>query len=503
MIGTWKYIKLLDIQFKLQKNEYSIETIKMSSKTDVYNFNNLNNFIATIDLYQQDTIFYCNDLDKFYIYLIYYLVSMFNYENVEKAIKCRQFSYSYKNGQCSNIKLCNRFNTRILFVNFKCKFGLEYLDDQTNWELIEYATEHGRNGCSLGADAYNEFIQTLLPPTRYMDFVAHKIMRNGDHYPIFKYNIDLLEAKENVAGFQFCKAGDYQDLFEYDISSSYPSNLLTDMPRGLPKMYKTLEEVPSTYFKIVKFTYFNCEPLTNIKWVQTSGMGQLCLTERLFELFKITYRANIVIKYIYAFKTQKSPFKKFVYNNAVIGKLNEPRKYIAKYNKYIVNAIIGYMGRNTYTVKNSIKTNSTHSLIKTIEEEKEIDPIYLPVYLSVLDKAKSAFIKTILKHTDTIVYANTDGFLSTMPLNIDLLNIHNSLPIGNYRAKTLYKQIHIECINGYAGITDTGEIDNTISGMTLEEIITPEQYKHKQFKYYIQEPTARGTIRKRYIKPHQ
>lgn len=491
----------LQVDFTLnERNEYEIEKIH----TDKFIYSN-DKLLYCFGIYEiklaiNDKTFYVNDLDKFYIYLIKFLLK--NYTNTTEKLKNGTFSYAYKSGKCSNVKIKNDNGVLIRFVNFKSKFGVEFGTEKENQELIIYAQQKGRLGCSLGADAYNEFIRSILHQNRYNDYIAHQIMRQDDHYPIFKYTNELLEAKEHVAGYQMSIAGTYDNLIEYDLESSYPAQLLCDTPCGMPKQYERIEDVPSTYFKVITFTYFNCQLRPDkIDFVQVNSIGELTLTERMFELFKENYQAFIKIKQITAFKTQKSPFRKFITDNIINGKKNEPRKHIAKYNKYIGNAIIGYMGRNTTTIENTAKLNDLG--IETGSVDKTIDPIYLPVYLCVLDRAKTAFIRTIQKHQDKIVYANTDGFLSTVPLNVDLLNAKNSLPVGNYRSKNKYVHIYIECINGYAGILETGELDNTISGMTLERLLAPDEYRNRTFEYYVNKATPQGTIKKQTIKPHQ
>ena len=484
----------LEFRFALYNDEYFITNVLIDNEIS-------DNFDLCFYSFNEDVVYYVNDLDKAYIYIINYLLKC-GYECTIDKLKPNTFSYVYKSGKCSNIKVKTRYNT-IIFVNFKSKFGVEFGTHQQNQELIDYAIEHGRLAYSLGADAYNEFVNMTFNKGRYQEFVAHKIMREDNHYPIFEYDNALLEAKEHIAGYQMCKQGTYNNLYEYDISSSYPAQLLCDTPIGTPKYYETLEEIPTSYFKVITFSYWNNQGIkpNKIDFIQTQEFGILTLTQDMFDLFQENYTYTIKIKQIQAFKTQKSPFKKFITQNIINGKLNEKRDHIAKYNKYIGNAIIGYFGRNTTTTENVAKM--AQKSIKTSTVDKQIDPVYLPVYLSVLDKSKSAFIRTLQKHQDTIVYANTDGFLSTKQIDVNSLNINNSLPIGNYRNKNTFAYIYIECVNGYAGIKDTGEIDNTISGMSFEEAIDPEQYRTRQFKYYVNVATEHGTIRRQRITPHQ
>lgn len=483
----------LEFKFVLFNDEYVISHVLVDNERS-------ENFHTCFYQFNEDVTFYVNDLDKAYIYIINYLLKN-NFECTTDRLKANTFSYVYKGGKCNNIKVKTKYSN-IIFVNFKSKFGVDFGTHKENQELIDYAIQHNRLGYSLGADAYNEFVSMLFNQSRYSEYTAHQIMRQDSHYPIFEYNYELLEAKSHVAGYQMCRAGDYTNLYEYDISSSYPAQLLCNTPIGKPKLYETLEQVPETYFKIITFFYWNNKGVkpNKIEFVQTEAFGRMTLTENLYNLFKDNFDCETRVIQIYAFKTQKSPFVKFITQNIINGKMNEPRIHIAKYNKYIGNAIIGYFGRNTTTQENVVKM--AQKSIKTSTVDKQIDPIYLPIYLCVLDRAKAQFIRTLQKHYKSIIYANTDGFLTDKPINIDSLNINNCLPIGNYRNKNIYATIHIESINGYVGITTDGEIDNTLSGMTLDDVINPEQYRNRQFTYYVNVPTDNGTIRRKRVQPN-
>ena len=228
----------------------------------------------------------------------------------------------------------------------------------------------------------------------------------------------------------------------------------------------------------------------------------MTLTERLFELFKENYNSKIIIKKIEAFKTRKSMFKQFINQTVIAGKTMQKDKILAKYNKAVGNAIIGYLGRNETTLKNIAKMGKNGLEIE--KEEVEIDPIYLPAYLAILDASKAKFLKAIRPFWKHIIYANTDGFLSTQQIDLQMLNFRNSNSLlGNFRLCHKYMDLYVECINGYAGITEDGEIMNTISGMSFERIITPDDYQNKSFVYYVNEPTPAGTIRRSEIYVNQ
>lgn len=472
--------KILHTKFELRENgEFAIKELKIDG-------NSL--FLHQLLTVQEDTTYYVDDLNILYIYIIKFLK--------DNDIS---FDFSYKNGKCSNIKVTNG-TTHIFFVNYKSKFGIDFdeQNEENNIKIMNYAISHGRNRLSLGADAYNEFLHTIFKQ-KAEENANHKLIR--ENFPVFPYTETMLEAKKNVYGYQYAKPGRYKNIFDYDISGSYPASAFCDTPEGFPQEYDCIENVPKSYFKIIKFTYYNCKLKNNgISFVKTKSMGQLVLTQRLFEEFLSNYDVKVKIKKIIAFKTRKSMFAKFITQTVIHGKTLEKDPQIAKYNKYIGNAIIGYMGRNTTTERNTMQwTQKDGYFIETTEEE--IEPIYLPAYLCILDTAKSKFIRSIRPFYKSIIYCNTDGFLSKQEIDLQMLNLRNTNhTVGNFRLCHKYSDIYLECLNGYSGITEDGELINTISGMRFERVLTPEQYQNKNFVYYVNEPTANGTIRHRIIK---
>lgn len=470
--------KILETTFELnEKNEYDIKTILVDQTNRAFH---------ELFFCKSDTTFYVSNLNILYVYIIKFLC--------DNDIK---FDFSYKNGKCSNIKT-NINGTNILFVNFKSKFGVDFANNyEDNKKILDYAISHHRTKISLGADAYSEFLHTIFK-RKEEENANYNLIR--EDFPIFEYDEMILEAKKNVYGFQHAQAGRYKNIYDYDISGSYPASALNDTPTGPPHYYDKIEDVPKSYFKIIKFTYYDCKlKPKGIDFVNVHTMGALSLTERLFEAFKENYNAKIIIKKIQAFKTRKSMFKQFITQTVIAGKTLEKDKLIAKYNKAVGNAIIGYMGRNETTIQNTAKL--TASGLEFEKEEKNIDPIYLPAYLAILDASKSKFLKAIKPYWNDIIYANTDGFLCKKEIDLFLLNLRNSNSIlGNFRCCHKYSDLYVECINGYAGITTDGEIMNTISGMSFERILTPQDYETKKFVYYVNEPTPSGKIRRTEIR---
>lgn len=468
-------VKILRTEFELKNNIFELKKLILEQSAE----NGALVSLGALLNVKEDTTYFVDNLNLFYVYLIEFLKD----NEIE-------FDYSYKAGVCSNVKLT--LKKKIVFVNYEKKFGVEFSEDsKENWLLIDYAMKHHRTRISIGADAYNEFLLTIFRH-KDNDNANHKLMR--ETFPVLEHDSMLEEAKRNVAGFQMCKRGMFNNVYDYDISSSYASNILNDTPCGLPYYFDALENVPKTYFKIIKFTYYNCKLKSNgIDFVKTGVLGTLVLPERLFEQFKANYDARIKIQKICAFKTRKSLFNKFIKETIIQGKMTEKNKRIASYNKILGNAVIGYLGRNTKTTRNLAKKTPNGLVLEEFEED--IEPIYLPAYLCCLDHAKSKFIRTLRPFYKSIIYANTDGFMSTEKIPLDLLNIQNSNQvIGNFRLCHEFETVFIASVNGYAGRTKDGEIENCISGMTVSEKISPEQFSTQKFDYVINERTNDGRM---------
>ena len=469
------------------KNEYELQQIVNQENDDILTIN---------DLLFADNKYYLDNLDRFSIYLLNFLLCK-GFKNVSDLddLKENTFFTILHNGECNAFYI--QTTHKITFYNFKKKFGINFKDYKTNKLLLDYAEENHRNFASLGADAYNEFIHTLFRPKKDPN-ANKKLMR--DDFPILKDKM-LEKAKKFCAGYQFYKKGDYNNVYNYDQASAFPSQLLNRTPTGSPKKdIKSLEQIPTNYWYCVDIIYFNLKLKFGHDWLKIDGLpshGHLYLTKELHELFLETYTADYKIVDILAFKTVRNRFNKFVEKNVIKGKLNCKNPNIAKYNKYIANSLIGYCGRNLSVKINQFKLKNKKCIVKS--KTKQIDPLYLPLYLYVNGKQKAEFIKT-LNRIDGIIYANTDGFIVTQPQNLNKLNSRITGELGAFKYKCEYEILHIETINGYAGITTFGEVDNTIAGMRLEHIISPEQYAQQDFTYYIEYTTPELKVKRVDIK---
>lgn len=431
------------------------------------------------ELSQLDScLFYVDNLNFLYIYVINELIKQGYKSTTEKTPKRHEFSFAYNAGNCANLTFKNDLGI-ITLVNFKNKFGVEFGSLEENVELLEYAHERGRNKNSLGADAYAEFLLTIFRPKADPNANA-KLMR--EDFVELPFIPELEEAKLNCAGFQYAEQGEYYNLYNYDIISSYPAQLTCDTPTGAPKLFESLEDVPASYFKIIKFTYADKELEPNkFDFVASGKFGTITLTEHLFKLFLNTYKTSFIkILKIWAFKTVKGRFNKFINRNIIEGKIGTKNKRIAKYNKFIANSLTGYFGRRTTSYKSFINNK-----LQVEQVEHEIPPVYLPVYLFVTGKAKAEFLNTLNNNYANVVYANTDGFFAREPIALERLNWDKFQELGSYKLDEVYKHIYIDGVNAYSALTAQGAIDNCISGMTVNDLNNVEQFKNKQFVYTI------------------
>lgn len=469
---------ILTTEWNVSKGFYVLKAIKKNDKECAFH---------SLFFLQKNETYVVDKLDILYIYILKFLTDNEITPNIV-----------LKNGNCANIT-AKIGDFELVFINWRNKFGFEILPEfERNLKLVKYAEQHHHDRKSIGADAYNAFLRSFFVHEKD-EAALYGVIKSPQFHPIFEYDDMLLECKRNVQGVQFCRPGRYSDLIEYDISSSYPASALNDLPEGLPYYFDSLEKVPKSYFKIIQFTYYDVKLKPNgIDFIGVSAIGRLTLSERLFGEFQRNYDAKIKVKRVEAFKTHKSMLRWFINDTVVRGKQLERDPDIAKYNKTLGNAIIGYFGRNTTTTACDVKIGPTGLEIET--QEQAIDPVYLPAYLAILDASKAKFLRAIKPHYNKIVYANTDGFLTTEHIDLAQLNMHNSNAVlGNFKIKHVFKDIYIHCMNGYAGITADGEVLNTISGMSLTGAVTPEEYEKQSFAYTINMPTADGRMRQQVV----
>lgn len=449
--------------------------------------------LAPVDFIALTGKAYCNNLDVAFMDLIKLLIKL-KYKNAFVCTKAKQFSFVYKNGECLGIDIRHSNNKELRICSFEKKFLLDF-DIETAEDLLAYAIEQGRTCYTLGRDSFNEWLQMEFTTKgqRLNISTCNKLFRKN--YPILHDSM-LDRAKDACAGYQMAKQGYYTNIFNYDISSSYPAQLLNSTPCGPIKEFETLESIPESYFYIVKATFIDAKVKQNkIDFLEIDGTSitTQVMPEHLFKLAQSNYEySKLKIKRIIAFKTRAHRFDAFVNKNVIQGKIQAQNKVIAKYNKAIANSIVGYFGKNAQTTQTKLLRHD--GKISIMEREIQGEPVYLPIYIYVTSKAKAEFISTIQRvGLDKVVYANTDGFCTNESLDIKRLNLGRN-GVGAYRLDKTYKEIFIEAINGYCGLDTNNELDNTISGLHLLTPVSVEDYMNKRFNYTIKEIDSNGNI---------
>lgn len=441
---------------------------------------------------------YVTNLSLGYIDIVKYLLDN-GFVNVWKAENIGEFSFAYKNGDCLNIQIMTT-NGRLIIMNFAKKFlqDFEEIGIDNALKLIKYAEETGRTATAIGVDAFNDFLAKSFKI--HGRTVSANAVRNFYRKELPEINDPILEsAKQHTSGYQIAHSGYYYNLHSYDIRASYASQLLNDLPKGQLHEFAKLEDVPTTYFYIVKICYYDIRIKEGcIDFLQADGKNvkTFVLTKHLHALFEHNYKYTLcAVKRVVAFKTRHNFAHAFVQVNVLEGRKEGTEPCIAKYNKGMANAFVGYCGKNTTTTRSRIVNDTNGWRIDYNNEESE--PIYLPIYLYVTGKAKAEFIMTLqkigLKH---VIYANTDGLLTDIPINLKWLNFGRNNTIGLYKDKGVFEEIFIECINGYCGRMQDGTIDNTISGMRTVSKLSAQEYQTGHFDYYFHELQQDGHIHK-------
>ena len=426
-------------------------------------------------------------------------LEVMGYESTFKAENAQSYSMAYKDGTCTAMKIMHQ-SGELRLIDFESKFLQSFEDiGLANAQLlIDYSEAKNRTSMSLGGDAFNEFL------TKTFRVKGREISPSGvrkfyrEDLPIIDDTI-LEEAKTLTSGYQYARTGYYYDIHSYDISKSYSSQLLNDLPIGKPKEFKSLKQVPESYWYVGKTTYFDIkvkEGRIDFAHCDGANVRTIVLTKHLQQLFEENYTFSLkLVKRIVGFKTRRAMAHNFIHSNVLDTQI---APVLVKYNKAIANSIVGYMGKNTRTIRSRIANHNGKYKIEYRVEDTE--PVYLPIYLYVTGKAKAEFIRTLqnigLEH---IIYANTDGLLTDITLDENRLNFGRHSTIGVFKYKGTYKELYIECINGYCGQFTDGTLDNTLSGMRVLSPLTAEQYSTGHFDYVLNEYQDDGYIHRTII----
>lgn len=429
---------------------------------------------------------YVDDLDIPYIYILSSLLKA-GYKNEVKAFELprRSFRIALTGSTCSHIDICRDDRSLIRLISYRAKFAVPMSDDSDGMlpKLAE-AFDLGKPG--LGADAYALFLSTLFTK-KEREAANYGLVR--EIFPELPYSFN--SAKKVVAGIQYAAAGRYKDIYSYDIHRAYTYSMLGDVPQGAPLVLDGYVEPRANQWAIYQVAVAGMQPLdidpicwqynkSNIYWLPLHIFHEFEKNNS-FSFFEVTHT--------YLFKTRRNLFDRFFARTEDIAAAGGIAK---KYAKRLANALVGYLGRNERDVRDTFYIENGEMRRKAVNCPSKA--IYAPAYINILDRHKHRFFSMLrAAGLKDIIYINTDGFMTSKPLDLARLNIYPpSGSIGALREAEHYADIHINAVNQYAGITAAGAVDNCISGLRLEAPALPDELASGDLSYYINLPTADG-----------
>ena len=438
----------------------------------------------------RDTRAYVDRLDIAYIYILKELFSA-GYADDAKA-KGHAFESVSISGVISSIEIKD---TGTLIASWSAKFGSSAPQSAAEArELIAYAEARGRDKKSLGTDAYQEFLNTIYK-RKESPYAAWSLIR--EIFP--RLHVDLSGAKKLVAGYQYAAPGWYSNVYYYDLSKAYPASALSDIPCKTPTIYNFYKSPMSNKFYIYDIEFVSKKHIKGIDFLPK----ETCILQipvKLFELACENYKFfKLKVRRTLEFKTRKSIFTNF-YSKNLLNTSKSP--FISSYNKRIANSLVGYLGRNEKFKRT--KFVYIDEKIKTATYDAHVEELYIPAYIAILDRHKARFLRDLERFGD-VIYANTDGFLTTTPHDLDCMNMFMpvSSKFGVWCEKDVLETLYIHGINTYAGISAvTGDTVNIASGIAEHAAISPAALARHDYEWSVNIPSADGKLYRRTYRSH-
>lgn len=450
-----------------------------------------------------------DNLRRAQIYIFDYLLrNGYHQQAVLTSQSTRAFSSSGSDASITNIRVCDGSRTLTTFCDFERKFGREFEDltSEERQQLVDYAIERNRYSNTAAQDSYDEWLSTIYNHKggRTRD-VNRRLVKSSKHQTHVRLSDDvnafLEEIKPTTSGFQFCKPGKYQLLYDYDRKSAYPSELLAAVPVGDARLFGCLEEIPAAYWYCIEFIATNVRLKADCRYDWANSLENECgiyvMTKELHELFVDHYDFDeFKSERLVGFKTKKGLFDKFVLQNCIEGRAEELPECIRKYNNFIAKCLTGYCGKRAQYQRAIM---AYYADIGEIGVEKVTSPssyVYLPLYLFVVGRSKAKFINAISNSSGEI-YGNTDGFLTTKELDLDELNFDQNNRLGSFVLKGIYTDATIKGVNNYIMTnTKTGELESIFPGIASDEqmsLVERIDYKKGKIELYAAK-TLQGVV---------
>ena len=136
----------------------------------------------------------------------------------------------------------------------------------------------------------------------------------------------------------------------------------------------------------------------------------------------------------------------------------------------------------------------------TITYETKDKKAFYPLYLYVNGSAKVKICRLLQSNWEHIIYANTDGFVSDAPIEMDLrFNSRYSDLVGKVELRQYYLEFAVKEISNYSAIfaNEDGEImqDIRLSGRRIMEPPTHQKFIDGGFETLLLQQSDYGFIK--------
>ncbi len=381
--------------------------------------------------------------------------SIVKFSIIEHIIKCGKYhlkeskndksmSYDIKSNY---IKIYNT-DKKVLIL---CSYENKFMQDFENFEIanaLELMDIEKQTTCTK--DAKKQFMATITRQKNYFaqTRIFDKIFPQFDDKEFFYNNA----CKKSVCALFYCNVGEFENIYSYDIKSSFPSRVYGDFfPNGEGRYFDDIKKVPYNKWyvckiKIYSFSVKLFDFLDFCSMADEYGEITYYTTKEMLEFIEICYDCDYDIIDGYFYTLQRSIFDKFL-NSNFLNELNKNKNF-RKYNKAKNNLLFGNFGRNT-KINNVVFGVDEDKLTQKIEKVEIDDKGYYPLYLYVNGKSKLEILKIVKDNFENILYINTDGFFSKNKMSFMFYNLGKENNIGTVEFRDYYKKICIKDISNY------------------------------------------------------
>lgn len=361
-----------------------------------------------------------------------------------QSVKDKKMSYDIKTNY---IKLYNTDKKVLILCSYENKFMQEFENFSIS-NALELMDIEKQTTCTK--DAKKQFLSTITRQKNYFaqSKIFDKIFPQFERKEFFYNN----SCKKSVAALFYNEIGEFDNVYSYDIKSSFPSRVYGDFfPTGLGTFFDDIKKVPKNKWYICKLHIYSFK-VKLFDFLDFNLIADECgeliyyTTKDMLEFIDLCYECEYDIIDGYYYKLQKTIFDKFLEQN-FFNPLNKNKSF-KKYNKAKNNLLFGNFGRNT-KINNIIFSVDGDKLIQKVEQVEVADKGYYPLFLYVNGKSKLEILKIIYNNFKNIIYVNTDGFFSKVKMGFSFYNIDKINKIGSVECRSFYNKICIKDISNY------------------------------------------------------